>query len=75
MINLIFSTKSGKMQDLSLPLCVEDIVRRPMPYYLAFGKASVTFETPDAVLNEKLGSLMLNAAEGGVQELNSRPHG
>ncbi|NLU24860.1 MAG: hypothetical protein GXW99_09205 [Clostridiales bacterium] len=70
MINLIFSTKSGKMQDLSLPLCVEDIVRRPMPYYLAFGKASVTFETPDAVLNEKLGSLVLNAVEGGVQELN-----
>ena len=57
MLNLTLTTQSGKTLGLILPIRVEDIVQRPMPYYLAFGKASVTFETPDAVLNEKLGSL------------------
>ncbi len=70
MLNLKLTTPSGKTQDLSLPLRVEDIVQRPMPFYLAYGKVTATFETPDAGLNEKLGSLMPNAVEGGVQELN-----
>ncbi|WP_444658517.1 hypothetical protein ACRQV7_13270 [Caproiciproducens sp. R2] len=70
MLNLTLTTQSGKTQDLNLPLRVEDIVQRPMPFYLAYGKATATFETPDADLNEKLGSLMPNAVEGGVQELN-----
>ena len=70
MLNLKLTTPSGKMQVLSLPLRVEDIVQRPMPFYLAYGKVTATFETPDTELNEKLGSLMPNAVEGGVQELN-----
>jgi len=70
MLNLKLTTPSGKTQDLSLPLRVEDIVQRPMPFYLAYGKVTATFETPDADLNEKLGSLMPNAVEGGIQELN-----
>ena len=70
MLNLTLTTQSGKTQGLILPIRVEDIVQRSMPYYLAYGKVSVTFGTPDTELNEKLGSLMPNAVEGGVQELN-----
>jgi hypothetical protein len=45
MLNLTLTTQSGKTQGLILPIRVEDIVQRPMPYYLAYGKVSVTFGT------------------------------
>lgn len=70
MIHMTLAIKNGDSQKLDLPVKVEDVLTRPMPYYLAYGKATVEFATPDTELNEALNDLMAETVEGGVQELS-----
>ena len=70
MIHVTLTTQSGSRQTLELPLRVEDILQKSVPYYLAYGAASITFDTPDKELNKALEERMPESIEGGVEELN-----
>ncbi|MDD3778471.1 MAG: hypothetical protein PHU76_01640 [Synergistaceae bacterium] len=70
MSHLTLTTKNGETQELSLPLCAEEYLHRPVPSFLAYGAASVTFDTPDEGLNEALADCMPEKLEGGIQELS-----
>lgn len=70
MMQLSLTTSNGAEQTLALPLRVEDVLKKPMPYFLAHGRASVLFDTPDIELNEELNNRMPASIEGGAQELN-----
>lgn len=67
---IMLSTKNGDTQELSLPLRAEEFMKLPVPYFLAYGKAAVTFETPDAELNEALEKCMPEEINGGLKELS-----
>jgi hypothetical protein len=70
MSHLILTTKNGESQELSLPLRAEEYLHRPVPSFLAYGTASVTFDTPDEALNEALADCLPDKLEGGIQELS-----
>lgn len=70
MSRLTLTTRNGEVQELSLPLGAEEFLKRPMPYYMVYVRASATFETPDAELNEALAGCLPETVEGGVKELS-----
>lgn len=74
MIHVTLTTQSGSRQTLELPLRVEDILQKSVPYYLAYGAASIIFDTPDTGLNKALEKRMPESIEGGIEELNFLAH-
>ena len=70
MSSVTLTTKSGDSQELSLPLRAKEFLHRPVPSFLAYGTASVTFDTPDEALNEALADCLPSKLEGGIQELS-----
>ena len=70
MSHVTLSTKNGELQELSLPLRAQEFLHRPIPSFLAYGTAAVTFDTPDEALNEALSDCLPDKLEGGVQELS-----
>jgi hypothetical protein len=70
MSHITLTTKNGESQELSLPLRAEEFLHRPVPSFLAYGTASVTFDTPDETLNEALTDCLPDKLEGGIQELS-----
>lgn len=70
MSSVTLTTKSGDSQELSLPLHAKEFLHRPVPSFLAYGTASVTFDTPDEALNEALANCLPSKLEGGIQELS-----
>ena len=70
MSHITLTTKNGESQELSLPLRAEEFLHRPVPSFLAYGTASVTFDTTDEALNEALTDCLPDKLEGGIQELS-----
>ena len=70
MSSVTLTTKSGDSQELSLPLRAKEFLQRPVPSFLAYGTASVTFDTPNEALNEALANCLPSKLEGGIQELS-----
>jgi hypothetical protein len=53
-----------------LPLKAEEFLTSPAPYYIAYGHATVAFDTPDEALNEALAARLPEKLYGGVKELS-----
>jgi hypothetical protein len=70
MSHITLTTKNGESQELSLPLRAKEFLHRPVPSFLAYGTASVAFDTPDEALNEALTDCLPDKLEGGIQELS-----
>jgi hypothetical protein len=70
MIHITLTTRNGDRQELDLPVKVADILQRPVPYYLAYGHATVEFETPHQQLNERLNRCVPETIDGGIKELS-----
>ena len=70
MSHVTLTTKNGESLELTLPLKAEEFMTSPAPYYLAYGHASATFDTPDEALNEALAERLPEKVEGGVKELS-----
>ena len=64
------TTENGDTHELSLPLCAEEFLNKPAPYYLAYGTAAAAFDTPDKALNEALSNCLPEQIKGGIQELS-----
>ena len=69
-LHIILSTGHGDSQELNLPLKIEDVLRQPIPYFLAYGKADIEFQTPSCELRDVLKRSMPDALENGIRELN-----
>ncbi|KAF5069972.1 hypothetical protein DSECCO2_226950 [anaerobic digester metagenome] len=54
MSHVTLTTRSGDTQKLSLPLRAEEFLKSPVPYFLTYGKATPSFDMPDAALNQAL---------------------
>lgn len=74
MIHVMLTTQSGDQQEINLPIAVEDVLKKPMPYYLVYGRAEITFETSNQQLNESLRQCIPDSIEGGMQELSLLAH-
>lgn len=61
MSHVTLTTKNGELQELSLPLRAQEFLHRPVPSFLAYGTAAVTFDTPDEALNEALSIVCLTS--------------
>lgn len=70
MLQVDLTLKNGEKQTLGLPLKFEEVLKHPMPFYLARGTATVHMDTHDAELNEKLEQCLLPEIQGGVRELS-----
>jgi hypothetical protein len=70
MSHVTLTTKKGESLDLTLPLKAEEFLTSPAPYYIAYGHATVAFDTPDEALNEALAARLPEKLDGGVKELS-----
>ena len=70
MSNIILTTRNGDTEKVELPLRAESFLERPVPYFLAYGKAAAVFDTPNAELNEALAECLTEEVVGGIKELS-----
>lgn len=70
MIHITLSTRNGGKKELDLPLQVKDVLKKPIPYYLAYGNADIEFQTPSKEHGALLKGALPEMLEGGLQELN-----
>lgn len=68
MSHITLTIRNGDTQELSLPLRAEEYLKRPAPYFLAYGTAEVSFDTPDEALNQALSGNM--PQEANIKELS-----
>ena len=69
-MQVTLTTKNGQSQALSLPLQIGEVMKKPVPYFLTYGKASITFDTPNTALNQALERCLPAQIAGGVRELS-----
>ena len=69
-MQVTFTLKNGETKELTLPLRMAEVLTKSTPYYLAYGQATVNFDTPDDGLNTALAGCMPNTADGGIKELS-----
>jgi hypothetical protein len=68
MSHATLTTRNGDTLELSLPLCAEGFLKSPAPYFLAYGKAEVSFDTSDEALNQALSGGM--PQEANIKEIS-----
>lgn len=68
MSHVTLTTRNGDTQELFLPLRMEEFLKSPVPYFIAYGKAEVCFDTPDEALNGALADRM--PQEANIRELS-----
>ena len=68
MSHVTLTVRNGDTLELSMPLRAEEYLKRPAPYFLAYGTAEVSFDTPDESLNQALSDNMPEKA--GIKELS-----
>lgn len=68
MIQITLTTKNSDSQELDLPVKMEELLASPVPYFLAYGKVGVTFDTPDEALNQALSDSM--PQEPNIKEMS-----
>ena len=68
MSHVTFTVRNGDTLELSLPLRAEEYLKRPAPYFLAYGTAEAFFNTPDEALNQALSDSM--PQEANIKEMS-----
>lgn len=68
MSHVTLTVCNGDKLELSMPLRAEEYLKRPAPYFLAYGTAEVSFDTPDEALNQALSGNM--PQEANIKEMS-----
>jgi hypothetical protein len=68
MSHATLTTRNGDTLEISLPLRAEEFLKSPAPYFLAYGKAEVSFDTPDEALSKALSDSL--PQEANIKEIS-----